>query len=133
MSIIVPLSTAVTVTASLDGTIFVGSSLTLTCTIELLSEAVDIAAIVNTVWSGPSGTQFTNTTSVATIVTETTYISAAALSLVSASDSGEYTCTATVSPVTSPLVIVNEVSGIIIIVVGESNSYTSQQYEHGNT
>ena len=103
---IVPLShlvtppTAVTVTAAPDDPSFVveGHPLNLTCSIEL-SEAVNI--IVNTVWSGPSGTQFTTTTSVATRMTATTYTSTATISSVETSDSGEYTCTATVSS-TSP-------------------------------
>ena len=91
--------TAVTVTASLDDPFIAESHpLNLTCSIEL-SEAVDIAVTVNTVWSGPSGTQFT--TSVATRMTATTYTSTATISSIETSDSGEYTCTATVSS-TSP-------------------------------
>ena len=90
-----------TVTASPDDPFVIrGSSLTLTCSIEL-SEAVDIAVTVNTVWSGPPGTQFTTSTSVATMVTATTYTSTATISSVETSDSGEYNCTATVSS-TSP-------------------------------
>ena len=95
-----------TVTASPDGTIFTGSSLTLTCSIEL-SEAVNITVTVNTVWSGPSGTQFTTTTSVATRMTATTYTSTVTISSVETSDSGEYTCTATVSS-TSPFLTDSE-------------------------
>ena len=100
----VPPLTAVTVTASPDGTIFTGSSLTLTCSIEL-SEAVNIAVTVNTVWSGPPGTQFTTTTSVASMVTATTYTSTATISSVETSDSGEYTCTATVSSTSNSFVL----------------------------
>ena len=89
-----------TVTASPDDTINTrGSSLILTCSIEL-SEAVDIAVSVNTVWSGPSGTQFT---SFATMMTATTYTSSASFSSSVSSDSGEYTCRVTVSS-TSPFV-----------------------------
>ena len=101
---LVPPPTAVTVTASPDGTIFTGSSLTLTCSIEL-SEAVNIAVTVNTVWSGPPGTQFTPTTSVATRMTATTYTSTATISSVETSDSGEYTCTATVSSTSNSFVL----------------------------
>ena len=94
---VVPPPTAVTVTASPDDPfIVVGHPLNLTCSVEL-SEAVDIAVTVNTVWSGPSGTQFTTTTSVATRLTATTYTSTATHSSVGTSDSGEYICTATVS------------------------------------
>ena len=104
LSHLVPPPTAVTVTASPDGTIFTGSSLTLTCSIEL-SEAVNIAVTVNTVWSGPSGTQFTTTTSVASMLTATTYTSTATISSVETSDSGEYTCTATVRSTSNSFVL----------------------------
>ena len=99
---LVPPPTAVTVIASPNGTIFTGSSLTLTCTIEL-AEAVDIT--VNTVWSGPPGTQFTTTTSVATMMTATTYTSTATISSVETSDSGEYTCTATISSTSNSFIL----------------------------
>ena len=84
------------VTASPDGNIDTRApSLILTCTIELSdSEAVDIPVTVNTVWSGPSLTQFT---SVATRETDTTYTSSASFSSSVSSDSGEYTCRVTVS------------------------------------
>ena len=104
LSHLVPPPTAVTLTASPNGTIFTGSPLTLTCSIEL-SEAVNIAVTVNTVWSGPPGTQFTTTTSVATTMTATTYTSTATISSVGTSDSGEYTCTATVSSTSNSFVL----------------------------
>ena len=104
LSHLVPPLTALTVTASPNGTIFTGSSFTLTCSIEL-SEAVDIAVTVNTVWSGPPGTQFTTITSVATRMTATTYTSAATIGSVGTSDSGEYTCTATVSSTSNSFVL----------------------------
>ena len=112
----VPPPTAVTVTASPgDPFIVEGHPLNLTCSIEL-SEAVDI--IVNTVWSGPSGTQFTTTTSVATRMTATTYTSTATISSVETSDSGEYNCTATVSS-TSPFLTESEdVSGMHTVNIG---------------
>ena len=104
LSPLVPPPSAVTVTASPNGTIFTGSSLTLTCSIEL-SEAVNITVTVNTVWSGPPGTQFTTTTSVATRMTATTYTSTATISSVETSDSGEYTCTATVNSTSNSFVL----------------------------
>ena len=117
LSHLVPPPTAVTVTASPDDPILTGSSLTLTCSIEL-SEAVDIAVTLNTVWSGPPGTQFTTSTPVATRMTATTYTSTATISSVETSDSGEYTCTATVSS-TSPFLIDSEnIQGIISTAVG---------------
>ena len=117
LSYLVPPPTAVTVTTSPDGTIFTGSPLTLTCSIEL-SEAVDIAVTVNTVWSGPSVTQFTTTTSVATRMTATTYTSTATISSVETRDSGEYTCRATVSSI-SPFLIDSEgTSGMHTVNIG---------------
>ena len=115
----VPPPTALTVTASPgDPFIVEGHPLTLTCSIEL-SEAVNIAVTVNTVWSGPPGTQFTTTTSFATRMTATTYTSTATISSVETSDSGEYNCTATVSS-TSPFVIKshNGVSELYSVTVG---------------
>ena len=94
VSIIVPSPTTVIVTASPDGNINTRAPpLILTCTIEL-SKAVDIPVTVNTVWNGPSGTQFT---SVATRETDTTYTSTASFSSSVSSDSGEYTCRVTLS------------------------------------
>ena len=114
----VPPPTAVTVTASPDGPFIVeGHPLSLTGTIKL-SESLNIAVTVNTVWSGPPGTQFTTTTSVATRMTATTYTSTATISSVETSDSGEYTCTATVSS-TSPFLTDSEnMQGPISIAVG---------------
>ena len=110
VSIIVPSPATVIVTASPDGNIDTRAPpLILTCTIEL-SKAVDIPVTVNTVWNGPSLTQFT---SVATRETDTTYTSTARFSSSVSSDSGEYTCRVTVnSTSTSPFVrISNEVVG----------------------
>ena len=104
-----------TLTASPDGTVVTGSSLTLTCTIEL-SEAVDIPVTVSTVWNGPSGTQFTTTTSVATRMTVTFYTSTVTIGSVEASDSGEYTCTATVNSFHTDS---EGASGMINVAVGE--------------
>ena len=118
LSHLVPLPTAVTLTASPDGTTLTGSPLTLTCSIEL-SDAVDIAVTVNTVWNGPPGTQFTTTTPVATRMTATTYTSTATISSVETSDSGEYTCTATVSSTSNSFVLASGgVSGMRTVSVG---------------
>ena len=121
---VVPPPTAVTVTASPDDPFIVeGHPLNLTCSVEL-SEAVDIAVTVNTVWSGPSGTQFTTTTSVATRMTATTYTSTATLSSVGTSDSGEYICTATVSSTSPFFSDSDKVFGVRTITVkgeGEAN------------
>ena len=120
LSHLVPPPTAVTLTVSPDDPFVVeGHPLNLTCTIKL-SESLNIAVTVNTVWSEPPGTQFTTTTSVATRMhmTATTYTSTATISSVGTSDSGEYTCTATVSS-TSPFLTDSEnMQGPISIAVG---------------
>ena len=125
LSHLVPPPTAVTVMASPDGTIFTSSPLTLTCSIEL-SEAVNITVTVNTVWSGPPGTQFTTTTSVATRMTATTYTSTATISSVETSDSGEYTCTATVSSTSNSFVLASGgATGSTSVTVGMCYAWNS--------
>ena len=112
-----PAVVSVTATPAVDddSVIIAGSTLTLTCTIELIEAVDDATVTVNTVWSGPTGTQFTTTTSLATRIANTTYTSRATLSSVGTSDSGEYTCTAKLSS-TSPSVIESEeVSGTVVL------------------
>ena len=86
----VPAPTSVTVT---NGSVNVGSTVTLTCTVEL-SPAVDVPVTVNTVWTGPDGFMTTNTAQTV-IGSTTTYTST---TIVSRERSGNYTCTATVAP-----------------------------------
>ena len=73
------------------GTIIAGSSLNLTCTVEL-SQAVDIPVTVDTVWSGPSPVTVTTTN----LLTEslTRYL---ILGMVDEARNGSYICQATVS------------------------------------
>ena len=84
--------TYVTVTYS---SVIVGSTVTLTCTVKL-SPAVDVPVTVNTVWTGPAGFSTTNTAQVMAGST-TTYTSTALVSSFGRAQSGNYTCTATVS------------------------------------
>lgn len=102
---------SVTVTASPDGTTFTGSSLSLTCIVELNKEVADTAVTVNTEWSGPTGTQFMSNTTVGTKTKDGTYISTATLS-VGTSDPGNYTCTAYVSSTSRFLTASNEVAAV---------------------
>ena len=75
-----------------------GSAVTLTCTVEL-SPAVDVPVTVNTVWTGPDGFMTTNTAQ-PVIGSNTTYTSVVIVSSFGINQSGNYTCTATVSSTT---------------------------------
>ena len=93
LSLTVPAPTSVTVT---NGSVNVGSTVTLTCTVEL-SPAVDVPVTVNTVWTGPDGFMTTNTAQ-PVMGSTTTYTSTAMVSSFGRDQSGDYTCTATVRP-----------------------------------
>ena len=88
--------TSVTVTNS---SVNVGSTVTLTCTVEL-SPAVDVPVTVNTEWTGPEGFRTTNTAQ-SVMGSTTTYTSTAMVSSFGRDQSGNYTCTATVSSTSS--------------------------------
>ena len=79
-----------------------GSNVTLTCTVEL-SLAVDVPVTVNTVWTGPDGFMTTNTAQ-PVMGSTTTYTSVAMVSSFGRNQSGNYTCTATVSS-TAPFLL----------------------------
>ena len=86
-----PAPTAVTVTAPVG--VIAGSSVTLTCAVEL-SQAVDVPVTVNIEWIGP-GVMFMPANPVpAVMVNITTYISNVT---VSAARNGSYTCQATIT------------------------------------
>ena len=80
-----------------------GSNVTLTCTVEL-NPAVDVSVTVNTVWTGPAGFSTTNTAQ-PVMGSTTTYTCTVIVRSFGRDQSGNYTCTATVSsvsPVFSP-------------------------------
>ena len=83
------------VTSNPTGIIIVGTTVTLTCTVEL-SPSVDVPVTVNTVWTGPAGFMTTNTAQ-PVMGNTTTYISTAIVNSLGRNQSGDYTCTATVS------------------------------------
>ena len=87
------------VTSNPTGIITVGSSVTLTCTVEL-SPSVDVPVTVNTVWTGPAGFMTTNTAQ-PVMGSTTTYISTAIVNSLGRDKSGDYTCTATVNATSS--------------------------------
>ena len=91
--LLVPAPTAVVVTAPM-GTIFAGSSPSLTCTVDL-DPAVDVSVTVNTVWTGPALTAFTPTNPVPAVMESLTRYTSTAV--VDAARDGSYTCQASVS------------------------------------
>lgn len=118
----VPVPISVTVNATPSGDVLADSPVNLTCIIEL-SESVDVAVTVNTIWTGPPGREFISATSTATSVSQTTYTSTAA---VRTGDSGEYmyTCTAIVSSTSSFIIASRDVSEAVIVTVSAGMYYS---------
>ena len=102
-------STSVTVTPPLVP-IIVGSSINLTCTVEL-SPFVDVPVTVTTEWTGPAGFMTSNTAQQANGSRTTTYASTAMVSLSRSGrdHSGNYTCKATVRAMSSFLIYMDSV------------------------
>ena len=81
-----------TVTAPVG--VIAGSSITLTCTVEL-SPAVDVPVTVNTEWTGPGGVMFMPANPVpAVMMNITTYTSTVSVNV---ARNGSYTCQATIT------------------------------------
>ena len=78
--------------------ITVGSSVILTCTVEL-SPSVDVPVTVNTVWTGPDN--LNRNMQAPRMGSTITYTSTVMVSSFGRDQSGEYTCTATVSSMSS--------------------------------
>ena len=93
----VPPPVSVTVTSDPVSPIqpFISPDVTLTCTVEL-SPAVDVPVTLNTVWTGPDGFMTTNTAQ-PVVGSTTTYTSTAVVSSFGRDQSGNYTCSATVT------------------------------------
>ena len=110
---VVQAPTSVSVTSDLPNPIRpVGSTVTLTCTVVLV-EYVD-GLTVNTEWTGPNG--FSENGMAQRMGSTTTYTSTAIVSSFGRDQSGNYTCTATVSS-TSPFLtstIQSATTGIIL-------------------
>ena len=98
-----------------NGSISVGSAVTLTCTVTLSLTVNDVT--VNTVWTGPAGFMTTN---IAQLVmgSTTTYTGTAMVSSFGRGQSGGYTCTATVSSSSSFLTDSGPQSGTARVTVG---------------
>ena len=82
----------VSLTSDAPSPILSGSTVTLTCTVELI-QAVDVPVTVNTVWIGPVTT---NAPSFAAQESLTLYRSSHTLNFVESADSGEYICTVSI-------------------------------------
>ena len=95
----------------------IGANVTLTCTVEL-SPAVDVPVTVNTVWTGPTRLMSNNTAQpVMGSATMATYTSTAIVRSFERDQSGNYTCTATVSSV-SPFITTSSLSGVTSVTTG---------------
>ena len=94
----------------------VGTNVTLTCNVEL-DRLVDVPVTVNTVWTGPDNLN-------RNIITQrmgntTTYTSTVKVSSFGRNQSGDYTCTATVSSMSSFIISPSPQSATSRITVGE--------------
>ncbi len=85
---------SVEITSVPDRTLYNGEDVTLTCDITL-DPAVDTGVAVTVSWTGPGGSI---TAGVSDIRGSGPYQSTLTLSSLTTSDSGDYTCTATVDP-----------------------------------
>ena len=100
-----------------DGVVFIGSAITLTCTVEL-SLAVDVLVTVNVQLSDPAGSLLTTTPP---SVSGSTYSFSTTIQMISFTPSGVYTCIASVSS-TSPFLTASQTqTRRITIVVGKKH------------
>ena len=118
---VVPAPTSVSVTSDQANPLAVrpiGATVTLTCTV-VLSASVDVPVTVNTVWTGPDN--FNSNITAQRMGSTTTYTSTVTVSSFGRDQSGNYTCTATVSSASpSPFITGNPaMSGTSRITVGK--------------
>ena len=92
----------------------VGSTITLTCTVEL-SPVVDVPVTVNTVWTGPDEFRATNT-ALRPVMGSTT--STATVSSFGKEQSGAYLCDATAQSSSSFITDSNQLAGATTITTG---------------
>ena len=82
-----------------------------------LSPLVDVPVTVNTVWTGPAGFMTTNTAQ-PVMGSTTTYISSVVVSSFGRDQSGDYTCTATVSSAAQSIITSMQTLSSIRVTVG---------------
>ena len=114
--------------------IIIGSSINLTCTVEL-SSLVNVPVTVNTVWTGPVGFMTSNTAQQAIGSRTTTYTSTAMVSSSRSGrdHSGNYTCKATVRAMSSSLIDIDSVGySSSKVVVGKTIKFYSKNLTNGS-
>ena len=91
----------VNVTSNRTGVLYAGTPLTLTCSIQL-NPAVDTTVMVTRTWSGPGSQVISNSShvTVSDILKKSAFIYTTTIEFdpLSATDSGDYECEATVTP-----------------------------------
>ena len=113
---VVPAPTSVSVTSNPASPIRpIGSTVTLTCTVMWSLVGYDVSVTVNTTLTGPGIVGNVNRL-VQRMGSTTNYTSTAVVSSFGRAQSGEYTCTATV---TSPFFTSNSASGTARVTVGK--------------
>ena len=124
---VVPAPTSVSVTSDLPNPIRpVGSTVTLICTV-VLAEYVD-GLTVNTEWTGPNG--FSENGMAQRMGSTSTYTSTAIVSSFGRDQSGNYTCTATVSSTSSFLSTSDSLSKTTSVTVGENYLCVDSTYNY---
>ena len=106
----------------------IGSAVTLTCIVCVkLEPAVDVPVILNTVWTGPNGFTATNISQPIFGINSTTYISKAIISSFGRTQSGVYTCMATLNASSSTPYLIDSIttSESIQVTTGEIVIVTS--------
>ena len=98
----------------------VGSDVTLSCAVEL-SPLVDVPVTVYTVWTGPDDFM-THSDTIQSIVNATNYTSTTMISPFGSDQSGNYTCTVTISS-TSTLLTTSSGSAVAEVTVGKHHLY----------
>ena len=96
----------------------IGSDVILTCTVEL-SPTVDISVVVNIQMTDSTGYLLTTTTP---SVSGSMYISTASVGSFGRAQSGLYTCTVTVSPISSFFSTISQ-SATVIVSIGKNLNY----------
>ena len=91
----------VSITPNRTGVLYAGTSLTLTCSIQL-NPAVDTTVMVTRMWSGPGSQGVSNSSrvTVSNLLKRSTFLYKTTIEFdpLSATDSGNYECEATVTP-----------------------------------
>ncbi len=115
---------SVEITSAPDRTLYTEESVTLTCEITL-SPSVNTAVDVSVTWSGTQGEMLSTDgrVTVSDVTWSAPYKSTLNLSSLVISDTGRYTCTASVGPSTPQVVASGDVTDAHTITVGEEGYF----------